>query len=203
MNSLRDDVCRRAEMNRARGAGGASKMPVARYFLFVGGVLLALLFVVNAIVPQDAAAPGQTQSLSSPGVDKTMVRIRSTQKLPERVVYDTSLPTIVPPQVNVVAAAASSAPHEASAQSRVRDTFAQFIPPEKAADAQKGPVVAEAKPAEQPALVPPPAPKKRKVARSHPYQQQPMRLVQPGMYQPYRVAQQQPRMGFFSGFGTW
>ena len=40
-------------MNRARGAGGATKMPVARYFLFVGGVLLALLFVVNAIVPQD------------------------------------------------------------------------------------------------------------------------------------------------------
>ena len=32
---------------------------------------------------------------------------------------------------------------------------------------------------------------------------QPMRLAQPGTYQPYRVAQQQPRMGFFGGFGTW
>jgi len=28
-------------------------------------------------------------------------------------------------------------------------------------------------------------------------------LAQPGMYQPYRVAQQQPRMGFFGGCGTW
>lgn len=170
-------------------------MPVARYFLFVGGVLLALLFVVNAIVPQEAVVAGQGQGLSSPDVGKTMVRIKSTQKLPERVVYDTNLPTIVPAQVNAVAAAVPSATGGASAQARVRNTFAQFIPPEKA-DAQK---VAEAKPAEQPAQ----APKKRKVARYHARSQQPMRLAQPGMYQPYRVAQQQPRMGFFGGFGTW
>src|SRR5262249_53728884 len=153
MNSPRDDRCRRAAMNRARGAGGATKMmPVARYFLFVGGVLLALLFVVNAIVPQDAVVA--SQGLSSPGVDKTMVRIKSTQKLPERVVYDTSLPTIVPSQVNAVAAAAPSAARDPSAQSRVRETFAQFIPQEKA-DAHKGPVVAEAKPVEQPAQAQP------------------------------------------------
>ena len=83
-------------------------MPVARYFLFVGGVLLALLFVVNAIVPQEAVVA--SQGLSSPGVDsKTMVRIKSTQKLPERVVYDTNLPTIVPSQVNAVAAASPAA----------------------------------------------------------------------------------------------
>jgi hypothetical protein len=171
-------------------------MPVARYFLFVGGVLLALLFVVNAIVPQEAVVA--SQSPSSPHVDRTMVRIKSIQKLPERVVYDTSLPTIVPSQVNAVAATA----RDASAQSRVRDTFAQFIPPEKA-DARKGTVVAEAKPAEQPAQAQPQAPKRRKVARNHSHPQQPMRLAQPGMYQPYRVAQQQPRMGFFGGFGTW
>ncbi|WLA86792.1 MULTISPECIES: hypothetical protein [Bradyrhizobium] len=175
-------------------------MPVARYFLFVGGVLLALLFVVNAIVPQEAVVAGQNQGLSSPGVDKTMVRIKSIQKLPERVVYDTNLPTIVPAQVNAVAAAVPSATGDASAQARVRNTFAQFIPPEKA-DAQK--VAAEAKPAEQPAQAQPQAPKKRKVARYHAHPQQPMRLAQPGMYQPYRVAQQQPRMGFFGGFGTW
>ncbi|WP_076858204.1 hypothetical protein [Bradyrhizobium mercantei] len=171
-------------------------MPVARYFLYVGGVLLALLFVVTAIVPQETVVPGQSQTISSPGVDKSMVRIRSTQKLPERVVYDTNLPTIIPSQVNAVAAAIPPATGDASAQARVRNTFAQFIPPEKA-DAQKA--VAEAKPAEQPAQ----APKKRKVARYHSHPQQPMRLAQPGMYQPYRVAQQQPRMGFFGGFGTW
>lgn len=177
-------------------------MPVARYFLFVGGVLLALLFVVNAIVPQEAVVPGQSQTISSPGVDKTMVRIRSTQKLPERVVYDTNLPTIVPAQVNAVAATTPAAASDASAQARVRDTFAQFIPPEKA-DSRKGAVVADAKPAEQPAQAQPQAAKKHKVARYHAHPQQPMRLAQPGMYQPYRVAQQQPRMGFFGGFGTW
>ncbi|NEU96649.1 hypothetical protein [Bradyrhizobium uaiense] len=176
-------------------------MPVARYFLFVGGVLLALLFVVNAIVPQEAVVASQNQSLSSPAVDnKTVVRIKSVQKLPERVVYDTSLPTIVPSQVNAVAAAAPPATGDASAEARVRNTFAQFIPPEKA-DTNK--VVAEAKPAEQPAPAQPQAPKKRKVAHNHNHYQQPMRFAQPGMYQPYRVAQQQPRMGFFGGFGTW
>ena len=67
-------------------------MPVARYFLFVGGALLALLFALDAFVPQQVAVA----SNAAPSIDKTMVRIRSDQKPPERVVYDTSLPTIVP-----------------------------------------------------------------------------------------------------------
>ena len=68
-------------------------MPVARYFLFVGGVLLALLFARDAFAPQQAAVAGN----AAPSIDKTVVRIHSDQKWPERVVYDTSLPTIVPP----------------------------------------------------------------------------------------------------------
>ncbi|WGS02015.1 hypothetical protein MTX23_14870 [Bradyrhizobium sp. ISRA436] len=174
-------------------------MPVARYFLFVGGVLLALLFVVNALVPQDDIAA--SNGLSSPGFDKSMVRIRSTQKLPERVVYDTSLPTIVPPQVNAVAAAT---PHAipGSAGSRVRDTFAQFVPAQAKNDA-KGQPAAEAKPLEQHAQAQPHAPKKRRIARARaPSQFQQARMAQPGMFQPFRMAQQQPR-GFFGSFGTW
>jgi hypothetical protein len=100
-------------------------MPVARYFLFVGGVLLALLLVVDAFAPQDVAVASNTGS----AVDKTIVRIRSDQKLPERVVYDTSLPTIVPPTAAVQVAAAPPTA-EATAQARVRDTFAQVVPPE-------------------------------------------------------------------------
>ncbi|KJC62069.1 hypothetical protein UP10_01390 [Bradyrhizobium sp. LTSPM299] len=185
-------------------------MPVARYFLFVGGVLLALLFVINAIVPQETVVAAVTNP-SAPSFDRSTVRIRSTQKLPERVVYDTSLPTVVPPQVNVVAAAAPAAARETSAQARVRDTFAQFIPAEAKndvkTDARGKPAVAEAKPLEQQAqLQPVQAPKKRKVAKTHtnpPTQLQPTRLAQPGPFQPFRVAQQQPRSGLFSGFGTW
>ena len=100
-------------------------MPVVRYFLFVGGVLLALLLAVDAFAPQEIAVASNT----APSFDKTVVRIRSDQKLPERVVYDTSLPTIVPPTATVQVAAAPAAT-EATAQARVRDTFAQFVPAE-------------------------------------------------------------------------
>ena len=80
-------------------------MPVARYFLYVGGVLLALLFALDAFAPQQAAVA----SNAAPSIDKTVVRIRSDQKLPERVVYDTSLPTIVPPAAKRQVAAAPPA----------------------------------------------------------------------------------------------
>lgn len=145
-------------------------MPVARYFLFVGGVLLALLFALDAFVPQQVAVA----SSSGSSIDKTVVRIRSDQKPPERVVYDMSLPTIVPPAAKTQVAAVRPAPvADANAQARVRDTFAQFVP-------------AEAKKLEKPADTQ--APRKRKVARSHPAQ-------------PLRFAQQQ-HFGFF-GNNTW
>ena len=110
-------------------------MPVARYFLFVGGVLLALLLAIDALVPQQAIVASQ----AAPSVNKTVVRIRSDQKPPERVVYDTSLPTIVPPPVVTAqvtapvvaptsASAVAPASADASAQARVRETFAQFVP---------------------------------------------------------------------------
>jgi hypothetical protein len=164
-------------MNRVFRAGGAIAMPVARYFLFVGGVLLALLFVIDAFAPQEAAvASASAPSIDKTrSIDKTTVRIKSAQKLPERVVYDTSLPTIVPPTATVVAAAATARAPEISAQAHVRDTFAQFIP-------------AEARKIEK--IDQPQAPKKRKIAKAHPSQQ------------PVRLAQQQPHFGFFGG-PTW
>jgi len=147
-------------------------MPVARYFLFVGGVLLALLFALDAFAPQQVAVA----SNSAPSIDKTVVRIRSDQKPPERVVYDMSLPTIVPPTAKTQVAAAVPAA-ELNAQARVRDTFAQFVP----AEAKKVGKQLE-----------PQAPRKRKVVRVAK-----VRSAQP----PIRVAQQQ-HFGFF-GNNTW
>src|SRR6266850_6158406 len=149
-------------------------MPVARYFLFVGGILLALLFALDAFAPQQMVVAGN----AAPSVDKTVVRIRSDQKLPERVVYDTSLPTIVPqPSMAAQAVAPAVAPASplATAQTRVRETFAQFVP-------------GEAKKPE------PQVQRKRKVAKSRPAQ--PMQIAQ----QPrqMRVAQQS-HFGFFGG----
>src|SRR5215212_363003 len=105
-------------------------MPVARYFLFVGAALLALLFALDAFVPQQVAVA----SNAAASIDKTVVRIRSDQKPPERVVYDTSLPTIVPPpalmaqvRAPVVAPSApavAAASADTHAQARMRETFA-------------------------------------------------------------------------------
>jgi hypothetical protein len=144
-------------------------MPVARYFLYVGGVLLALIFAFDAFAPQQPVVASNMAGNQVPSIDKTVVRIRSDQKLPERVVYDTSVPTIVPPKPTVVQAAAAPPARVAdiTAQARVRETFAQFVP-------------AEAKKLE------PQVQHKRKIAKSKPFQ-------------PLRYAQQQPRFGFFGG----
>ena len=67
-------------------------MPLKRYFFFVGGVLLALLFVSDAYLPKPTVADRTS-------VDLPVIRIHSDRKWPERVVYDTSLPTIIPEQI--------------------------------------------------------------------------------------------------------
>ena len=147
-------------------------MPVARYFLFVGGVLLALLLAIDALVPQETIVASQ----AAPSVNKTIVRIRSDQKLPERVVYDTSLPTIVPPPAMTaqVTAPVVAPPAPATAQARVRETFAQYLP-------------AEAKKPE------PQVQRKRKIGKSRPAP--PTQFAQPPQM---RVAQQS-HFGFFGG----
>ena len=67
-------------------------MPLARYFLYVGGALLALLFISDPYLPK------------LPATDRAEFRsaniyIHSDQKWPERIVYDTSLTTVVPAQI--------------------------------------------------------------------------------------------------------
>ncbi len=107
-------------------------MPLARYFLFVGGVLLALLFVVDAALPKlPVTDAGSTEA----AVDKSIIRIHSDRKWPERVVFDTSLPTIVPAQTAKAEAVVPAPPPptlvaDASAKARDREAFAQLVPPE-------------------------------------------------------------------------
>ena len=100
-------------------------MPLARYFFYVGGVLLALLFISDAYLPKLPVAHE-----AAAGVP--LIRIHSDQKWPERVVYDTSLPTIVPAQIaNTDASAAAPmavADVAAKVQAREREAFAQLQP---------------------------------------------------------------------------
>ena len=97
-------------------------MPIARYFVFVGAMLLALLFAVDGFAPKDAVVSSAVSATENP-----TLRIRSDHKWPEPVVYDTSLPTIVPPKAEI-AAAVPAPDSDMSAKSRVRESFAQFKP---------------------------------------------------------------------------
>jgi hypothetical protein len=94
-------------------------MPLARYFSFVGGVLLTLMFILDASLPK---AP-VVERADTP---QPVIRIHSERKWPERVVFDTSLPTIAPTQPAKVAASvpAPAAVADVSAIARVRDAFA-------------------------------------------------------------------------------
>jgi hypothetical protein len=146
-------------------------MPLARYFVYVGGVLLALLFVVDAVLPQ---LPAADANRTDTGVDKPIIRIHSDRKWPERVVFDTSIPTIVPAQTVkaevVVPTPVLAIAADVSAKARVREAFAQLVPPE--------PKKPETK-----------LQRKRNIAKNH-------------AAPPMVVVAQQPRFGFFDN-STW
>ncbi|MGY8708347.1 hypothetical protein RAD16_21635 [Bradyrhizobium sp. 18BD] len=170
-------------------------MPIFRYFVYVGGALLALLFAVNFVAP---ASP-VVEAVATAGNDQPLIRIRSDRHLPERVVLDTSQPTIAAPVVKTAAVApqppdtaSAAALAEMSAKARVRETFAQFTPSVKTdAAARKG----EVKPQAQAA----PAQPKRKVARAHPAPQ--YGGPQYGQYGRPMMVAQRPQFGFFNS--TW
>lgn len=156
-------------------------MPIFRYFVFVGGALLALLFAADFVWPTSPVA----QAIAGASYDQPVIRIRSDRHLPERVVLDTSQPTIAAP-VTTAAMAAPQATRadvlaDISAKSRVRETFAQFTPKGDVAAARK----VDARPQAQ-------AQPRRKVARAH---------AVPQRGQPMMQVAQQPHFGLFNM--TW
>ncbi len=101
-------------------------MPLMRYFIFAGGALLALLFVADACLPALPAVPVTEASRSV--TDLSVIRIHSDTKWPERVVFDTTRPTITPAPAPVMAEAAAPQEKAAAAPSKtaVREAFAQL-----------------------------------------------------------------------------
>jgi hypothetical protein len=67
-------------------------VPIARYFIFVGGTLAALLFIPGWFLP----TPQATFADQSVAIDRAVIRIKSTHKWPEKVILDTSQLTITP-----------------------------------------------------------------------------------------------------------
>ena len=155
-------------------------MPVLRYFLFVGGALLALLLGANALLPQEAPAVG---SLAS-GAELPTIRIHSDRKWPERVVFDTSRPMTAPVAVaKADVPVAAPAVTVASPKARVREAFAQLPLSEQV------PAVAPVEP-KKPEVRPQP---KRKLVKARPVQQP--------IQQPVMLVAQQPHFGLFGN--TW
>jgi hypothetical protein len=90
----------------------------------VGSVLLALMVAADWYLAQPAAPTAREAQV-------TGIRIASTAKLPDRIVFDTTQPTIVPPPAAVVATIAPI-PAEVKIQSLPREAFALATPVSKA-----------------------------------------------------------------------
>lgn len=159
-------------------------MPILRYFLFVGGTLLALLVLADAVLPS-VPLPANLASAS----DLPAVRIKSARQWPERIVMDTSVAMPAPAQIAKVEQPAKVAAAEPAKTSSTRDAYAQM----SAADAKPQTVAGKAVEKPQASKTSESASrsaeaKKRKMAKAHPGR--PMILVA-----------QQPHYGMFDS--TW
>jgi len=93
-------------------------VPLGRYFLWVGGVLLAMIFVVGWVWPSAAPAPVQEAStgastsaqMPTDPTNSMILRIQSARKLPDKIVFDTSAPAVVPLPAPPMIAAAEAPP---------------------------------------------------------------------------------------------
>jgi hypothetical protein len=151
-------------------------MPLARYFFFVGAALLTLLFVVDGYLPKLPA-----EERTNAAANLSAIRIHSDRKWPERVVFDTTRPTITPATTGLGEANVSAPAGVANlpAKVRVREAFAQLTPSNSA----KQRLTDTGKP--EPKL----QPKRKTAARAH-------------TGPPTILVAQQPRSGFF-GNTTW
>jgi hypothetical protein len=100
-------------------------VPIARYFIIVGGTLAALLFIAGWCLP----TPPVVFADQPLAVERAIIRIKSARKWPEKVVMDTSQPAPAPPAVEEYPAAQAVRlpPREAEDQSNL-EALAQLKP---------------------------------------------------------------------------
>jgi len=116
-------------------------MPLGRYFVYVGGFLLALILGIDWYLPRQAAEASRAD------VDRSTLRIHSAHKWPSAVVFDTTQPTIVPPPQPALADAAKPPPREKSlreALALAREADAAAAPPAPARHVKRRARVARA-----------------------------------------------------------
>ena len=66
-------------------------MPLMKYFVLVGSALVLLLLAMNWLSPESTAEPVYS------GIQRPVIRISSIETLPERVVFDNTMPYMAPP----------------------------------------------------------------------------------------------------------
>jgi hypothetical protein len=133
---------------------------LVRYFIYAGGALLALLLLAGWYWPAASVNTADDQAREA-SLNKEILRIRSAQKWPPKIDFDTNIPTIVPPPA-LVASVPPAPP-----------------PPFKAAEVANNSVLnahAEARPSVKKKATP------RKVARYRTYKPAPQQ------FGPYPVA---------------
>ena len=101
-------------------------MPVAKYFVFVGTALAALLLIISWYCP----APPAIFADRAQVITTVAIRIKSERKWPEKIEFDTSQPTIVPPagEVSSVAAPPAPLPPEETTGNPRLEALAQLSP---------------------------------------------------------------------------
>lgn len=81
-------------------------MPVAKYFVFIGSALAALLLIVSWCFSEPPPIFADRPQI----IASAAIRIKSERKWPEKIEFDTSQPTIAPPAGDVSTIAGSPAP---------------------------------------------------------------------------------------------
>ena len=154
-------------------------MPIARYFVYVGSALLALLLVVNAYLPKPEAPVEQAAQTS---FNHNQIRITSNRVADKPIIFDTTQPTIVPPPQMARAAT--------SVETKIADARTGDA---KTSEAKTSEAMAQMESQPKPTAAKP-KPKPRKIAR----RDYPTRQYQ---YPNRQTAWAQPM--FPSLFGSW
>jgi hypothetical protein len=93
-------------------------VPFVRYLAFVGAALIGLLFVADWVWPTVPSAPSlpaqQSSQVSTESPVEQSIRIRSARRWPDKIDFDTTQPTVVPPPPAPMVAEAPPAPSAAA-----------------------------------------------------------------------------------------
>jgi hypothetical protein len=115
-------------------------VPIARYFVVVGGALAVLLLIAGWSLPVPPASLRDQPEI----IERAAIRIRSERKWPEKVVLDTSQLTIPIPSIEVAPTEQLVArlPDEMKNQARV-DSLPKLNPDARPIDVHRRPARAK------------------------------------------------------------